>query len=79
MEKYRSLISPSLVLAVTRKNTLEKEEALEDKSDVNSALLLSCLDKAGQSSIFFKHSFHENLQYILEEKENDCKIKMIVK
>ena len=71
MEKYARLISPSLVLAVMKKDTQKLKQKEDDVEKINTALLLSCLDKAGQPSNFFKHSFCDNLEDIIEEPEND--------
>ena len=59
MDMSASLTSPRLVIAVMQKKT-QQEPNGPDGNQINTNLVLSCLNKAGQSSIFFKQSFQEN-------------------
>ena len=74
MEDHPSLISPALVLAVIKKKECKQEKNVDKENEINPKLLLSCLDKAGQSSFFFQHSFCDNLEDIMEESEHDLEI-----
>ena len=75
MEKYSSLLSPGLVLSAMRQTNQYQDQHYEENIKIDSALVLSCLNKAGQSSLFFTHSFHENLEDIIEETEIDLEFK----
>ena len=75
MEKYSDLMSPALVLSVIKKEAPYQEEKCQEKQQINPALVMSCLNRAGQSSIFFKQSVYENLEDIREEEEYELEMK----
>ena len=75
MEKYSNLLSPALVLSVIKKEAPYQEEKCQEKQQINPALVMSCLNRAGQSSIFFNQSLHENLEDIREEEEYELEMK----
>ena len=75
MEKYSNLMSPALVLSLMKKEAPYQEEKCQEKQQINPALVMSCLNRAGQSSIFFNQSLYENLEDIREEEEYELEMK----